>query len=99
MTELEKEVLDIINKTTNSEYVGKLKVLKDPDGYRLFFYFDRELTPTVFGYEGTEDEFKNFIREEFKTRKMEKAKYYKVIREPLLYDLLDCDKNVEWDDE
>lgn len=98
MTQLEKEVLDIINETTESQYVGKLKVLEDETGFQLYFYFDRELTPTVFGYEGTEDEFKKFIRAEFKKRKMEKTHYFKLIREPLNIDL-DCEKNIEWDDE
>lgn len=75
MTQLEQEVLDIINETIEGQYIGKFKVLVDDVGYQLFLYFDRELTPTIFGYEGTEDEFKNFIRDEFKHRKMESVKY------------------------
>lgn len=75
MTQLEQEILEIINKATESQYIGKMKVIVDDDIYQLFLYFDRELTPTVFGYQGTEQEFKDFIYTEFKSRKMEKTKY------------------------
>ena len=78
MTKLEQEVLEIINETIEGQYIGKFKVLVDDVGYQLFLYFDRELTPTVLGYEGSEEEFKNFIRDEFKTRKMEKTHYMNI---------------------
>ncbi len=88
----EQEVYELIKETTGYEYIGKLRILNDGNMWQLLLYFDREYTPTVFAMEGTETEFKKFLRHEFKTRKMEKTRYYKIVREPFV-DLTD------WDDE
>lgn len=109
MTELEQEVLCIINEVTENCYTGKLKVLvTEPERqcgdpkcrklndtiYELYLYLDRWYTPIVLSYEGTEDEFKNFIRQEFKKNKYEKVHFYKLTREPFV-----LDEETEWDDE
>ena len=110
MTELEQEILEIINCTICGEYIGKLRVIKhetEPqcgDGcsdvyttiYELRLYLDREFTPIVFSYEGTENEFKEFIREEIKKRKLEKTKFFKINLECLVPD---DEELTEWDDE
>ena len=99
MTKLECEVLDIINEVTESCYTGKLKVnvtypeknecdssckeLNDTI-YELYLYFDRFYTPIILSYEGTEDEFKKFVRKEIKKNKYEKVHFYKITREPLI---------------
>ena len=111
MTKLEQEVLDIINEVTESCYIGKLKVvvtnptkgkcdsrcleLNDPL-YELYLYFDRYYTPTILAYEGTEEEFKEFVRNEIKKNKYEKVHFYKITREPLV---LDNEEEIDWDDE
>ena len=84
MTELEHEVLCIINEVTENCYTGKLKVLVTPPErhpcdsdctqvndtiYELYLYLDRWHTPIVLSYEGTEEEFKKFIRHEIKKNK------------------------------
>ena len=88
----EQEVYELIKETTGYEYIGKLQVLNNGNMWQLLLYFDREYTPTIFAMEGTENEFRKFLRREFKTRKMEKTRYYKIVREPFV-DLTD------WDDE
>lgn len=108
MTKLEQEVLCIINETIDGCYIGKLKVnvfeperqCGDPECrtlnktiYELCFYLDRWFTPLILSYEGTEDEFKNFIRNEFKKNRYELVRYYKITREPLVLE------ETEWDDE
>lgn len=110
MTELEQEVLCIIKEVTENCYIGKLKIIvshpeiskcdspcKELNDtiYSLYLYLDRWYTPIVLSYEGTEDEFKEFIRKEFKKNKYEKVHFYKITREPLVLD----DKEIEWDDE
>ena len=110
MTNLEQEVLCIINEVTENCYTGKLKVLVtkpekecgDPECrplndtiYELYLYLDRWNTPIVLSYEGTEDEFKKFIRNEFKKNKYEKVHFYKITREPLVLN----DEEIERDDE
>ena len=110
MTKLEQEILDIINCTICGQYIGKLKVLihksepKCGDGcnesyptiYELRLYLDREFTPIVLSYEGTEDEFKEFIREEIRKRKLENTRFFKINLECLVPD---DEELTEWDDE
>lgn len=109
MTELEQEVLCIINEVTENCYIGKLKVLvTKPERqcgepvcrpfndviYELYLYLDRFYTPIVLSYEGTEEEFKNFVREEIKKNKYEKVHFYKITREPITFE-----EEIERDDE
>ena len=108
MTKLEQEVLDIINDTIKGCYIGTLRVniyyperqcgdsycheLNDTV-YELRLYLDRWFTPVILSHEGTEREFKNFIREEFKRNRYEWVKYFKITREPIVLE------ETEWDDE
>jgi len=110
MTKLEQEILDIINCTICGKYIGKLKVniLNDKSEcgdicykphdtvYELRLYLDREFTPIVFSYEGTEDEFKEFIREEIRKRKLEKTRFFKINLECLVPD--DEELTDDWDE-
>ena len=84
MTTLEKEILEIINDATDSEYIGKLKVVVDDDSYTLGLYLNLEMSPMVFSYQGSEQEFKDFIREEMKSKKLQNIFRYEVIRDILL---------------
>lgn len=110
MTELEHEVLCIINEVTENCYTGKLKVLVTPPErhrcdsdctpindtiYELYLYLDRWHTPIVLSYEGSKDEFKQFIRDEIKKNKYEKVHFYKITREPLVVN----DEEIKRDDE
>lgn len=109
MTELEQEVLCIINEVTENCYIGKLKVLvTKPERqcgdsecrpindtiYELYLYLDRWRTPIVLSYEGTEEEFKQFVRNEFKKNRYEKIHFYKITREPIV-----IEEEIERDDE
>ena len=107
MTQLEQEVLEIINEVTESCYKGKLKVivtlpkknkcdsdckvLNDPI-YELRLYLDRWYTPVILSYEGTEEEFKKFVKNEIKKNKYEKIGFYKITREPIV-----LNEEIEWD--
>ena len=96
MTTLEKEILNIINEATDSEYIGKLKVIVDDDLYNLGLYLNREMTPTVLSFQGTEEEFKEFVREEMKSRKLQKVFRYEVIRDILLPGMEEYEDDEEW---
>lgn len=110
MTKLEEEILDIINCTICGKYIGKLRVIVDtpepqcgdscretyPTTYELRLYLDRWFTPIVLSYEGTEDEFKEFIREEIRKRKIENTRFFKVNLETLIPD---DEELTEWDDD
>ena len=90
MTTLEKEILDIINEATESEYIGKLKVVVDDESYTLGLYLNLEMSPMIFYYQGNEQGFKDYIREEMKNRKLQKVFRYEVIRDILLPGLEEC---------
>ena len=78
---LANEILNIIDETIEGEYVGKLEVIVDDDWYTLNLFMNMHNSPLVLAYQGTEEEFKNYIREEIKKRKLEKVMRYEVIRE------------------
>lgn len=75
MTTLEQEILEIINQVIDGKYIGKLRVLHEDNIYELYIYFDRWYTPTILAYEGTEDEFKKFVKKEFKKNQYQKVKF------------------------
>lgn len=81
MTTLEQEILDIINETINGQYIGKLKVFNDEGIWTLYLYLDQEFSPIQIGYSGSLEEFKDYVRKEIKTRKMEKVSYWRAIQE------------------
>jgi len=78
---LANEILQIIDETIEGEYLGKLEVIVDDDWYTLNLFMNMHNAPLVLAYQGTENEFKNYIREEIKKRKLEKVMRYEVRRE------------------
>ena len=78
---LANEILDIIDETIGGEYIGKLEVIVDDDWYTLNLFMNMHNAPLVLAYQGTEEEFKNYIREEIKKRKLEKVMRYEIRRE------------------
>ena len=85
MTEIEKDIKEIIEEVTNSKYIGKLKVVSEPINdntlWMLLLYLDLEMTPMILAYEGTEKEFVEFIKKELKSRKLHTVKFWKAIQE------------------
>ncbi len=79
MEGIEQEILQLIEDAIGCKYIGHLKVEKDdkedPPVWGLFLFLDLEFTPIEMAYQGTEEEFKDFIKREMKTRKMNKIKY------------------------
>ena len=96
MTTLEQEILDIINEATDSEYIGKLKVIVDDNLYTLGLYLNLEMSPMILSYQGTEKEFKDFIREEMKSRKLQRVFRYEVLRDILLPGMDEYEYDEEW---
>ena len=76
MENLEKEILEIINEAIGGKYVGGLKILIEDDIYELLLYLNQEMAPLVLAIQGTESEFKEFIRKEMKTRQLERVNYW-----------------------
>ena len=78
---LANEILNIIDETIEGEYIGKLEVIVDDDWYTLNLFMNMHNAPLVMAYQGTEEGFKNYIREEIKRRKLEKVFRYELRRE------------------
>ena len=85
MTTLESEIKTIIEEVICRKYVGKLKVVKGEVGesilWMLLLYLNMELSPMILAYEGTEEQFKLFIRNEIKTRKLHGVHFWTAIQE------------------
>lgn len=86
MRQIENDIRNIIDEVTCSKYTGKLKVIKEilPEDsilWMLLLYLDTEMTPMILAYEGTEDEFKDFIRSEIKSRKLQTVHFFKMHEE------------------
>lgn len=81
---MERDIRDLINEIVGGKYIGKLKVAQDKIGdstfWTLMLYLDTEMTPLILAYEGTEEEFKNFIAEELKERKLQNVKFWTGIK-------------------
>ena len=76
MENLEKEILEIINEAIGGKYIGGLKILIEDNIYELLLYLNQEMAPLVLGFQGSEYDFKEFIRKEIKTRQMERVDYW-----------------------
>lgn len=85
-SELEKQVLDIINEVTESSYIGGLKVTEEEGIYTLFLYLDVTFAPIQLAYEGTETEFKEYIRNEFKLRHLEQVSRGRLVQQIINYE-------------
>lgn len=78
MTRLECEILNIINETIGGKYLGKLKVTKDDNIYCLDLYLNHTQSPALSLVKECRDEndFKSFVKNEIKTRKLEETSYW-----------------------
>ena len=86
MNKLEQDILDIINEVIEGKYIGKLKVIFEDGVWQLHLFLDRNYTPVTLAYEGDFDEFKKFVKREIKKNKYEKIKFWKITREPIIFD-------------
>lgn len=77
---IESEIRGIINKVIDGKYIGKLKVIQEDDVWTLLLYLDKEQVPMVLLKQGTEEEFKNFIAQEMKERKLQITHFLKLVQ-------------------
>lgn len=66
-----------------AEYIGKLRIEDlDPVGYKVSFYLDNSEYPLVIIADLPDEEFLPFIREELRSRKLVKTKYFSTTKLP-----------------
>lgn len=80
MTQLEKEVLDIIEKVTCCKYIGHLKVIESEDDFTLNLYLNQEMSPMVINYQGDKESFLKFIAKDLRKRQIERAHHFRAIK-------------------
>lgn len=87
MTAIEQDIKDILDEISCGKYIGKLKVVQEtvPDTestiWMLLLYLDMEITPMILAYEGTEEQFKDFVTKELKARKLHGVHFWKTLQE------------------
>ena len=82
MMGIEKEIRQLIDEAVCGKYIGKLKVSQDGDLWALALYLDMESSPIIMAYQGTVDQFKDFIKTEIKSRKLEEVQFWRAERVP-----------------
>lgn len=86
LSALENEILDIINETTESIYTGGLKVVYEDGIYMLFLYLDIEFAPIQLAYEGSENDFKQYIKDELKSRRLECIPRGRLVQQVIIHE-------------
>lgn len=75
--ELEQAILELIQNMYECKYVGLLKVTKLPVGYKLQLGWRHDDYPlSIMSDSPTEEDFINYIKEELRSRKLNKVKYF-----------------------
>lgn len=68
------------------DYVGKIKI-EDliPEGYKVSFYLDRSENPLVILSDLPDEKFLPYIKEELRSKKLHKTKYFGATKTPAEY--------------
>ena len=83
LTELKQVILGYIRELYKREYVGGLDIeYLDPTGYKVSFYLDKGENPLAIITDLSEEEFLPFIKEELRSRKLHKTKYFSATKLP-----------------
>jgi len=80
MTNIEKEILDIINNAVEGKYIGELKVYEDDGVWYLLLHLGHSFDPIVIAKQCDYETFKVFINNEIKNRQLEKVDFWKAIQ-------------------
>lgn len=83
MTALENEILEIINEVTERCYIGKLAVKEGDGEYTLCLGVNTPNAPTIIYFQGSVEDFKQYIKEEIKRRRYPEIEYWNTLKEPL----------------
>lgn len=83
LTELKQVILEYIRQLYKREYVGCLDIeYLDPTGYKVSFYLNKGENPLVIITDLSEEDFLPFIKEELRSRKLHKTKYFSATKLP-----------------
>lgn len=78
MKELENKILQLIRDLYEAEYIGGLEVTRTHHGYKLTLFLGTSVRMLVIQADvDNEEEFLEFLRKEFISRQLIKAKWFK----------------------
>ena len=82
-TELNQVIREYMRDIYKAEFIGKLKIEDiEPIGYKVSFYLDNPEYPLVIIGDMPDEEFIPYIKEELRSRKLIKTKYFRTIKLP-----------------
>ena len=81
MTNVECEILCIIEQVIEGKYIGTLKVYEEDGVWYLLLGLNQDYAPLVLAKQCDYETFKTFIEKEFKERKLEKVHFWKAVHE------------------
>lgn len=82
-TELKRVILDYILDTYKMEFVGTIKIEDlNPQGYKVSLNFNNSENPLVLIADYPDEEFIQYIKNEIRSRKFQRTKYYKTTKLP-----------------
>lgn len=81
--QLKEKIKQYILELYNAEYTGYLEVEKNDTGYKMSIGIPHYMFPTTVACDfDTDEEFLDYIYEDFKIRNYMRVYFYKVIRTP-----------------
>ena len=82
-TELNQVIREYMRELYEMEFVGEIKIEDlDPVGYKVAFNLNHSENPVVIIADLPDAEFLPFIKEEIRSRKFQKVKYYSTSKLP-----------------
>ena len=82
-TELNQVIREYMRELYKMEFIGDIKIENlDPVGYKISFNFNRSENPVVIIADLPDEEFLPFIKEEIRSRKCQRVKYYSASKLP-----------------
>lgn len=76
MRELENKIKEMIECTYECIFKGKVEVKKLGDSYQLRLSLNQPERPIWMTYQGDEDDFLKYLKDEFKKRRLSDTEYY-----------------------
>ena len=82
-TELNQVIREYMRELYEMEFIGDIKIEDlDPVGYKIALNFNHSENPVVIIADLPDEEFLPFIKEEIRSRKFQKVKYYSTSKLP-----------------
>lgn len=79
-TKLKDKIRELINQVTCSKYIGELDLIIETECNCSYFILKlglncKDASPISFGYQGDEEGFLNYLKKEFRKRKLQNLQY------------------------